>query len=305
MKDNITDALIHFSLSKAKITGKIVRLNDSLSVLQKNNAPVWANRLTAELATLGKLLIAGYKEEGVFTLQLQAPKSPLSLVVAQYDGKEDFRLTNNYDSELSDIEEDSQLYEDINLHDIVKDSSYMVLTMDPKYAKRYQAISDIQDDRLDLAGKRWLTNSQQIDSEVKIVSAIDNDNQIHSFGIILYPITTYNMDDIEKSSVEDLWQEVAAKLKTLTMSEMLDKDISLQEILWRLFNENEVVIHEINDAIFKCRCSKEKMEDAIKSIIIKEGVDAVFDNKEDLGISCDYCFHEYTISRKDFINIVN
>ena len=86
----------------------------------------------------------------------------------------------------------------------------------------------------------------------------------------------------------DDWQRIALFLETLEDYELLDSAVPAEDVLWRLFHEDEVRVHKAQPLSFQCGCSAEKLSPVLKSY----GAGELADLAEDDGVvraKCEFC----------------
>src|SRR5699024_909858 len=66
---------------------------------------------------------------------------------------------------------------------------------------------------------------------------------------------------------DELIDELEDTIKTFpAISSLIEQGHKPEQILQRLFNDEEIKIHEQQDVVFRCKCSKERMLNAIKGL---------------------------------------
>ena len=103
---------------------------------------------------------------------------------------------------------------------------------------------------------------------------------------------------------EEITKIEKALEKSETVSQMLDKDMSLEEIA-RKVTGDENALFLINDLSieFKCDCSKERFADGLASIG-KEEINKIIEEDGKANTKCHFCQKEYNFSKEELQNIV-
>lgn len=290
-----TDKILHFILGDNIARGRIIRLKQSYdNALKNHDYPAKVNELLGHSAALGMLLTSSVKEEGLFTLQLQAQmQAPLRLIVAEMTGHNSYRITARFDD---DYREDIEKAE--NLTDLFGSGAVMVFTSDLSKGERYQGVAPLDKDNLAVAATDWLSASDQVESIVDLRSALDENGRGQlAFGLIIQPLATQDLSLENQEKHKEIWEGIHVFAQSLKDEEALDEALSLQDILYRLFNEIGVKLVGENEAVFQCRCSQERFTTSLANM---EG-----ENMEELAtngvieVKCEYCGAEYQIKLED------
>lgn len=292
-----TDKVLHFILGDNMARGRIIRLQASyIEALKNHNYPQKINELLGHVSCLGILLTSSVKEEGLFTLQLQAQEEALlRLVVAEMTGHNSYRLTARFDeSHRKEIEKSKKLA------DLFGKNGLMIFTSDLLKGERYQGVTPLDKENLAKAATMWLATSDQVESLIDLRTATDEKGKGHiAFGLIIQPlaIQDLNLEDQEKS--KRIWEEIRVFFQSLKDEEALNENLSLQDVLFRLFNEIGVKLTMASDIMFKCRCSKERFINSIQNMK-GENIEDLADNGI-ISVKCEYCGKEYEITLESFI----
>ena len=105
--------------------------------------------------------------------------------------------------------------------------------------------------------------------------------------------------EIERGVVsEDDWRRVVTLLASARDSELIDPNLSGDELLFRLFHEDGVRIFEPTKLQPGCRCSKKRAERILAQLPKKELPDLAVDNE--LIVTCEFCDASYSFSIEQF-----
>lgn len=286
-----TDAILQFIIGNNVARGRIVRLKDSYKqALAAHHYPHRINEVLGHVATLGVMLTSSVKEKGIFTLQLQqqAENRKVRLMIAEMTAEDSFRLTAR-------LNEDAIIENSDTLPELFGKNAIMAFTTDYNQGERYQGLAALDKDNLAEAATDWLNNSDQVEFIVSLRSAIDSNEQGElAFGLIIQPLATQDLSIEEQHNHHEAWETIRVFAESLKDEEALDEDLSLQEILFRLFQEIGVKITQGNEVTFHCRCSKDKFLSSIKNMD-NETINELADNNI-IHTKCEYCGTEYDIA---------
>lgn len=287
-----TDKILHFILGDNIARGRVIRLKNSyIDALKNHHYPRKINELLGHTAALGMLLTSSVKEEGLFTLQLQAQEeAAMRLIVAEMTGHNSYRLTARFDENQNKAIEKSE-----NLTDLFGPNGLMVFTSDLSKGERYQGVAALNKTSLAEAATEWLATSDQVESWLDLRTATDEtDKQGHmAFGLLIQPLATQDLSLEEQEKNREEWQKINLFAESLKNEEALNENLSLQDVLYRLFNEIGVKLTHVDEAVFACRCAKDKFKSSILNMK-NENLSELATNGI-IGITCEYCGQNYHI----------
>jgi len=94
-----------------------------------------------------------------------------------------------------------------------------------------------------------------------------------------------------RGDTDEAWDTARALFQTVSDAEILDPALSQNDLLYRLFNESGVRVVETSPILAKCKCSKERLENTLKSFekialaeMAKDGV---------IDANCEFCDTTY------------
>ncbi|MDD1621550.1 MAG: Hsp33 family molecular chaperone HslO, partial [Methylococcaceae bacterium] len=109
----------------------------------------------------------------------------------------------------------------------------------------YQGIVGVAENSLAEVLKTYFTQSEQLDTCLWLFA-----NKTHAAGLFIQELPS------EKKDKQD-WERIEMLANTVTADELLTLDC--EDLLYRLFNEEKVIIYEPEDVEFKCNCSRQKI----------------------------------------------
>ena len=101
-------------------------------------------------------------------------------------------------------------------------------------------------------------------------------------------------NSFDEESNEEIWQNSLKFLSTLGKEEFLSTNLTSEEILYRLFNELEIIVYDEIIIQDQCRCSDEKIKFAIKNLSKKE-LREITDENGNVKVVCEFCKKERII----------
>ena len=99
---------------------------------------------------------------------------------------------------------------------------------------------------------------------------------------------------------EDLWPRVTMLTETLKAEELVSLDTN--EILYRLYNEEQVRLPEAEQLKFGCTCSKERCAIALQQIGV-ESVRETLEFQNPIEMDCQFCNSQYTFTAEEALGL--
>ena len=253
MKSIDIDRTLGFAIPERHARGRLVRLGPTLDrVLAAHAYPPAIEQLLAEALTLTALIGSTVKEAaGQLTMQTRADAGVVRLLVCDYrDGE--VRGYVEYDAErLADMPVDPSLF-------ALFGQGYLAITFDLSTSgERYQGIVPLDGDSMADAAQSYFIQSEQIPTLVRVGVAKGADGRIVAGGLLLQhlPEGELGRERLHVRLDHPEWEHVAALGQTVAPAELADADLPLEELLWRLFNEDEVRVLGATPVVRGCRCS--------------------------------------------------
>jgi molecular chaperone Hsp33 len=100
----------------------------------------------------------------------------------------------------------------------------------------------------------------------------------------------------DPAEIDDAWHRVQLLGDTLTGAEM--ETLSDEQILHRLFAEDDVRLFEPVPVFFRCRCSRERVSGMLKSLGSQE-VRSILAERGNVEVRCDFCNRAYQFDAVD------
>jgi len=286
------DVVQPFRLEKSNVRGRMVRIGPVLKqMLGQHNYPPPVSGLLSEVATLCLLLAGMLKYEGIFTLQIKGD-GPIRLLVADVTSGGDVRAYAGFD-EAAVKKAAKRKKDNANNHFHLLGKGYIAFTVDQgNAADRYQGIVELKGESLSDAVQHYFTQSEQIKTSFKI-AVHPQDAQWRTGAIMLQqlPDEEAGKASAPENNLED-WTRAVMLLGTCTDGEMLSPVLATSDVLFRLFHEDGVRIYSPTHVHFKCRCSREKVLNVLRTIPRRE-LEEVCEKDGRVSLKCEFCSEEY------------
>ena len=279
-----TDVLNRYLFDGKHARGELVQLSRTYQhILANHDYPKGVQQLLGELLAATCLLTATLKFEGEIAVQLQGD-GPLSYAVINGDDQQVMRGV----AKLKEATEATTLHELIG-------KGIMVITIRPKKGEPYQGIVALEKPTLAECLANYFETSDQIPTSLWLYT--DLDNQLAAGSLVQLLPDSGNKEE-QLADYEHLCQ--------LTHTIKAEEIFSLpaQELLYRLYHQEEVRLFDPQNIRYQCSCSEEKCltaisqlgADELKSILAEEG---------HVGMTCDYCLTTYQFDEQQLVSFIN
>ena len=296
---SIDDIVSVFQLDGKPLRGRTVRLgSDSLgSILARHNYPTELARILAEAATLATLVGTSLKFDGRLLVQAEGD-GPVSMLVAEYATNGNLRAYARFDRERWE-----------NLQRINKgDRPHMpqlfgagalalIMVSNDSNMTPYQGVVPLTKATLAECAEVYFQQSEQVPTRVALSAAE------HSFengqpywragGMLLQQIA----GDDARGTTDDAWNEARALFGTISDVELVDPELSSDQLLYRLFHETGVRSDALMTVKDACTCNEDRLRGTLASMPqaeLAEMADAGI-----LSVDCQFCARHYEIPYAD------
>jgi molecular chaperone Hsp33 len=278
------DRLHRFLFEHYPIRGHLVHLDASWrALLEHREYPQAVRDTLGEALVASVLLAATLKFEGTLTLQLQG-QGPMHLLLAQCSSELGVRAVARYRDDVTSS----------NLADMSGGGNLSVTLENDDLSQRYQGIVPIGSGRLSDSLQQYFENSEQLPTRLWLHATEKGVS-----GMLLQRLPEGTPDGkryAAPAEIEDAWKRVQLLGDTLTGAEM--ESLSDQQILHRLFNEDDVRLFEPVPVFFRCRCSRERVSGMLKSLGSDE-VRPILTERGNVEVRCDFCNRAYQFDAID------
>ena len=276
------DAVLGFTIASRHARGRVVRLGPVLEqVLAAHGYPPAIEKLLAEALVIAALLGSTLKsDDGQMTMQAQTEDGAIELLVC------DFRAGELRGYVKHDPERIAALPHDPDLEALFG-KGYLAITFDQAVSgERYQGIVPLEGSHLGAAIEHYFAQSEQLPSLVR--TALSGDI---AGGILVQhlPEGEVGRERLHVRHDHPEWDHVVAMAQTISAEELTDMALPLEDIVWRLFHEEEEVRLLAPVPLRKgCRCDPAH----VRSVILRFPEDErqeMADDKGIVSVDCAFC----------------
>jgi len=165
--------------------------------------------------------------------------------------------------------------------------------------ERYQGIVPLEGASLAEAAQSFFSQSEQIPSLVRL--AVDDTGHVAGGLLVQHlPEGEEGRDRLHTRLDHPEWDHVRILAETVKDSELADPTLALDDLLWRLFHEEEEVrVLQAIPLAKGCRCNLEHIKGVISRFDPAERADMV-DQDGFISVDCEFCSRIFPISISDF-----
>ncbi len=134
----------------------------------------------------------------------------------------------------------------------------------------------------------YYATSEQVPSTVALGVLMNKDNTVRQAGGFLIQLMP--------GATDEIIDKLEAKIGSIdSITSMLDKNMSPEDILEFILGEFELIINDKIESSFRCNCSRERVARALLSIGRKD-LDELIGEGKDVEMQCHFCSKKYTFT---------
>ena len=290
------DTALGVTIPARHARGRLARLGPALDhILANHNYPRVIELLLAEALVLTSLLGALLKDPGgQMTLQAQTETGIVDLLVCDYRGGELRGYVRHDADRLAEAGPNPNLFS-------LFGRGYLAITFDqPASNERYQGIVPLEGESLAQAAQNYFSQSEQIPSIVRLAARKGEQGWVAG-GLMFQhrPEGEEGRDRLHTRLDHPEWPHVAILAGSVKDEELTDPALPLDDLVWRLFHEEEEVRTLEPVALSRgCRCDP----DYVKSVIARfplEEREAMVGEDGFIRVDCAFCATDFPIALED------
>jgi molecular chaperone Hsp33 len=279
------DCVQPFMIDATGVNGRMVRLGSAIDdILARHDYPDVVKQLLGEFLALGAGLAAALKYEGVFTLQTKGD-GPVPLMVADVtaDG-----AVRGY-AQVTGETPSPQAIGDAPIPKLLGDG-YLAFTVDQgQDMELYQGIVELSGGTLEDCVHHYFEQSDQFSSAIKLSAGTARDGTWRAASLSVQRLPDEGGTGAKaREESEDDWRRAVTLMATAKQGELLDPELTPDQMLFRLFHEDGVRVFDPRPLVDRCRCSRDRSG----RMLVALGRDEISDLKLDDGtveVTCQFC----------------
>jgi molecular chaperone Hsp33 len=275
MDQNDTDILSLFLIERAGVRGALVHLDDTWQAIQARAPyPAAVAERLGETCAAAALFTGHTKLDGRLSVQLRGTGA-LKTLFAECTNEGTLRGIAHYAEPLPQPLTPRAFGA----------GSVMAITIESmppgkQDMVRYQGLVGLEADTLAAAFEDYFAQSEQLPTRVLLAAG-----EGRAAALMIQQLPEGHGD-------ADGWSRSSALFETLGSAELLDTPD--ETLLFRLFHEDGVRLLGRRPLRFACSCSRERVEDTLRSLGRDESLAALRDGEAQ--VHCDFCGQAYRFS---------
>lgn len=290
--DTFSDRVLGFSIPARHARGRVVRLDGVLEqILAAHAYPPAITHLLGEALVLTALIGGLLKDDdGQLTMQAQTEGGVVNLLVCDWRGGE-LRGYVDFDRErLTALGANPSL-------SALFGKAYLAVTFDlAGEGGRYQGIVPLDGETLSDACQSYFAQSEQLPTLIR-VAVRSGASGTMAAGLLVQHLAEgeEGRERLHVRMDHPEWQHVAVLAGSIRHDELLDRALSLDAIVWRLFHEEpEIRVQPGAQVTRGCRCTDEHYRSVI-SRFPEDELAAMRDEHGVIAIDCAFCSQTFPI----------
>lgn len=270
------DVLYRFLIENADVRGVLVRLDETwMEALSRTQYPASVQLILGQAMVAVATLSASLKFTGKLTLQVTGD-GPLNLLVVQV----------TQDGKLRGMADWSAVPPEGPLSAVFGQAQMSISITGTQASKEYQGLVEIVGDSLSDALREYFVRSEQLDTEMWMSVSPKN-----ASCLLLQKLPGRDRDE-----ADDDWNRLVALAETTSDEEM--SALMIEELLHRLFHEDEVRLFDAEELCFECSCSRERVGSLIKGLGLPEAK-SILEDQGQIEVTCEFCNSQHQFDAVD------
>ncbi len=295
------DIVQPFRIERSGLRGRLVRLGPSINkILNQHDYPTAVRQIVGEAIALAAALARSLKFDGVLSVQIKGD-GPIRTMVADVTSAGDMRGYASFDAEKLPA---APVYGAAAQIGGLFGKGYLAITVDQGAdTERYQGIVDLSGRTLADAAGHYFTQSEQLRTSLKLACAqVDGIWRAGALMLQRVPDEGGVPGDVDFDAEDEDWNRAYLLMETARGRELLDPDLSGDDLLFRLFHEDGARVFTPQRLAPGCRCSTERVTTILRSLTREELTDMVVDNQ--ITATCEFCGTLYAFTEAELAEIV-
>ena len=286
------DTLRRFVFERYPFRGQLVHLGPAWrAMMEHHDYPDQVRDTLGEAVAAAVLLASTLKFQGLLTLQLRG-EGPMYLMLVECTDGLAVRAVARFREPPATMD----------LRELSGHGTLTVTVENEGAANRYQGIVPLAGESMGECLREYFESSEQLPTRLWLHADGENVS-----GLLLQrlPVNSKPVGILESGAgvasedeVEDAWRRVQLVADTVTGAELAELDDA--RLLLRLFNEDDVRMFESTPVFFRCRCSRERVENMLRALG-RDEVDSVIEEFGQVEVRCEFCSRAYRLDAIDCV----
>ncbi len=306
------DTVLPFQLDVPDMRGRVARLDGVLDgILKQHDYPEKVEALVAEMALLTALIGQTVKLQWKLSLQVQS-KGPVRMIATDYYAPENegeparIRAYASFDADrLTDGEPFDQ----------VGDGYFAIMIDQGEGMKPYQGITPLAGGSLAACAESYFAQSEQLPTTFKLEFGLSSEPGVEAHwragGVMLQHMPkaspfvanqegsgeVLSSTDLVADDEEENWNRVNILLDTVEEFELVGPSVAPNDLLLRLFHEEQPRVFDAQMVKFGCTCSEDRVRQSL-SIYSARDLEKMTNEAGRVTADCQFCSSHYDMDPK-------
>ncbi|MEM7729621.1 MAG: Hsp33 family molecular chaperone HslO [Pseudomonadota bacterium] len=274
----------------APVRGRAVRLPSALQTALADRYPEPVARLLGEAMIVGALVARSLKFDGRLVVQCHGTnEGAVSLLMADCTTDGRIRGYARYDAAaLKSVMLDSR---NPGADALLGGGTFSMTIDQGPDTDLYQGLAAIEGKRLSDCAEHFFEQSDQIPTMMRLAvgQEVGPDGPLWTGGGMMIQRVA---EDAARGGTDDVFETARALMATVEDAELIDPDLPMDRLLYRLFNEDGVRVLDREAVSADCRCSRDRLENTLRSFDAKARAEMA-DEDGLIRARCEFCDVEY------------
>lgn len=276
--------------AQAPVRGRAVRLPTALQTALAERYPDSVARLLGEAMIIGSLVARSLKFDGRLVVQCHGTnEGAVSLLMADCTTDGHIRGYARFNKDaLKSILLD---HRNPGADTLLGGGTFSMTIDQGPDTDLYQGLAAIEGHNLSNCAEHFFEQSDQIPTMMRLAVGQDvgtEGPQWTGGGIMIQRVA----EDASRGGTDEVYETAKALMSTVEEAELIDPDLPMDRLLYRLFNEDGVRVLERQSVSAECRCSAERLENMIRSFDATARSE-MSDEDGKIRARCEFCDVEY------------
>lgn len=292
-----SDFVANFQINQRPVRGRAVRMGaQSVSpILHRHDYPEHLARILGEAVTLAALVGSSLKFEGRLLVQAEGD-GPVSMLVGEYRSDGGLRGYARFDKARWAHLEKVNKGDAPHMPQLFGPSGRLalIIVQDNPAVQPYQGVVPLVKGTLSQCAEDYFEQSEQVPTRIRLsVAELARKGEKPVWvtgGMMVQRVAA----DAARGETAEAWREAEALFGTLTDAELVDPDLPMTDLLYRLFHEQGVRVEDSVNIVDQCTCNEERLiatlgsmpDDSLREMVEPDGT---------LAIDCQFCNRHYVV----------
>lgn len=248
------------------------------AIWEKHGYPDKLRPIFSEAVVMALALSAGIKYDGVFSLQIKGNGPVLSLFV---DVTTDKKVRGYIVFDAEAVEKAGETITDLF------GQGQLIFSVAAVGQEPYQGVIALNKNTLTEVVADYFALSEQIKTDIIMRQKKGN---VRCLMIQQLP----QKEGVSPETAADLWETVQILAGSVQNQELFSEKLTPDEMLFRLFHANKLMVFPAKTPVFECRCYRGRMETFLKKMNALERA-SLYQNGQ-IDVVCQFCGEKYSFT---------